>query len=345
MHVFFEDDGHCKAGTILADNDSSLQVEAATGKRLKIKAATVLLRFAEPSPSALLAGAQKLAGELDPNFLWEVSGDDEFGFLDLAREYFGHAPLPVEAAATALALHAAPMYFYKRGKGRYRKAPPEALKAALASIERKRREAEQTAAWIAELSAQRLPEALAAKLPMLLYKPDKNTVEWKALLAACDALQTNPVALLARCGALPSTHEYHYQRFLAEAFPQGTAFPAWGTLPPVPELPLATVRAFSIDDHTTTEIDDAFSVRDLPNGHYEVGIHIAAPALSIPRGSPLDAAARRGCRPSTCPAARSPCCPMRRWRPSRWRPARRCPRCRCTPRSGPTAPWSATAPA
>ncbi len=37
--------------------------------------------------------------------------------------------------------HAAPMYFYKRGKGRYRKAPPDALKAALASIERKRREA------------------------------------------------------------------------------------------------------------------------------------------------------------------------------------------------------------
>ncbi len=292
MHVFFEDDGHCKAGTILADNDSSLQVEAASGKRLKIKAATVLLRFTEPSPTALLAAAQKLATELDPDFLWEVSGDDEFGFLDLAREYFGHAPLPVEAAAAAFALHAVPMYFYKRGKGRYRKAPADALKAALASIERKRREAEQTAAWIADLSAHRLPEGLAAKLSMLLYKPDKNSVEWKSLMAACDAMHTNPVALLADCGAIPSTHEYHFQRFLAEAFPQGCDFPAWGPLPPVPELPLADVQAFSIDDHTTTEIDDAFSVRILPNGNYEVGIHIAAPALSMPRGSKLDAAAR-----------------------------------------------------
>jgi exoribonuclease-2 len=292
MYVFFEDDGHCKAGTILADNDASLQVEAATGKRLKIKAAAVLLRFADPSPSVLLADAQKLAAGLDPDFLWEASGADEFGFLDLAREYFGHAPLPVEAAATAFALHAAPMYFYKRGKGRYRKAPPEALAAALASIERKRREAEQAAGWIAELSAQRLPAALAAKLPMLLYKPDKNTLEWKALMAACDALRTNPVALLAACGAIPSTHEYHFQRFLAEAFPQGTAFPPWGAPAPAPELPLAEVGAFSIDDHTTTEIDDAFSVRLLPNGNHEVGIHIAAPALSIARGSPLDAAAR-----------------------------------------------------
>jgi exoribonuclease-2 len=70
MHVFFEDDGQFKAGTVLADNDTSLQIEAASGKRLKIKAAAVLLRFAEPSPSALNAGAQKLADELDPNFLW-----------------------------------------------------------------------------------------------------------------------------------------------------------------------------------------------------------------------------------------------------------------------------------
>jgi exoribonuclease-2 len=292
MHVFFEDDGHCKAGTILADNDSSLQVEAASGKRLKIKASTVLLRFAEPSPAALLADAQKLAGDLDPDFLWEVSGEDEFGFADLAREYFGHAPQPVEAAATAFALHAVPMYFYKRGKGRYRKAPPDALKAALASIERKKREAEQSAAWIADLSAHRLPEPLAAKVSMLLYGPDKNSLEWKALMAACDALQTNPVALLALCGAIPSSHDYHYTRFLAEAFPRGLAFPAPGTLAPPPELPLAPVRAFSIDDATTTEIDDAFSVRDLPNGNYEVGIHIAAPALGIAPGSPLDASAR-----------------------------------------------------
>jgi len=292
MYVFFEDDGQFKAGTILADNDTSLQVEAASGKRLKIKAAAVLLRFADPSPTALLAAAQKLSTDLEPDFLWEVSGDDEFGFLDLAAEYFGHEPRPVEGAATALALHAAPMYFYKRGKGRYRKAPPEALAAALASVERKRREGEQIAGWVEELKAHRLPPALADKLPMLLYRPDKNALEWKALAAACDALQTNPVALLDRCGAIPSTHEYHYRRFLADAFPHGASFPDWGALAPIPELPLAEVRAFSIDDHTTTEIDDAFSVRDLANGHYEVGIHIAAPALSIPRASALDAVAR-----------------------------------------------------
>ena len=76
MHVLFEDDGQLKAGTILTDNDSSLHVEAATGKRLKIKAAAVLLRFKEPSPPALLADAQQQARELDPDFLWDVCPDD-----------------------------------------------------------------------------------------------------------------------------------------------------------------------------------------------------------------------------------------------------------------------------
>ena len=159
MHVFFEDDGAFKAGTVLADNDTSLQVEAASGKRLKIKAAHVLLRFAEPSPSVLLADAQTLAAELDPNFLWEVSGEGEFSFSELAGEYFGRAPKPAEAAALAICLHRSPMHFHKKGKGRYRAAPEDALKAALAGAERKRREAEQVEAYAEELKAHRLPEA------------------------------------------------------------------------------------------------------------------------------------------------------------------------------------------
>ena len=292
MNVLFEDDGHLKAGSVLADNDASLQVESASGKRLKIKAGAVLLRFASPAAGTIIADGQRLAAELDPAFLWEVIGDGEFGFDELAREYYGAHPTPAQAAAVAMLLHASPMYFYKKGKGRYRKAPPESLRAALASVERKQRETLLIAGWVAELGQHRLPAEFQPKLAMLLYKPDKNALEWKALATACEAGRTNPVELLAACGAIPSTHDYHFNRFLTEAFPRGVAFPAWGTLPALPELPLAIGRAFSIDDATTTEIDDAFSVRELANGNIEIGIHIACPALAIPRGSALDAIAR-----------------------------------------------------
>ena len=292
MHVFFEDDGAFKAGTVLADNDTSLQVETASGKRMKIKAANVLLRFADPAPGALLAEAQALAEDMDPAFLWEASGGGEFAFVDLATEYFGRVPRAGEAASLAFCLHGSPMYFYKKGKGRYKAAPPEALKAALAAGERKRREAEEVALLAAELLAGRLPQAIRDHLPMLLYRPDKQAMATRAVAAACETAHTNALALLASCGAIPSTHDYHFNRFLSEAFPRGTAFPDYGTVPDAPALPLARVEAFSIDDATTTEIDDAFSVRALANGNVEIGIHIAVPALAILRGSALDAIAR-----------------------------------------------------
>src|SRR2546428_1428837 len=75
-------------------------------------------------------------------------------------------------------------------------------------------------------------------------------------------------------------------------FPRGIGFPLVAALPEPPELPLSAARAFSIDDAATTEIDDAFSVRALANGHLELGIHIAAPAVAITRGSQLETIAR-----------------------------------------------------
>src|SRR4029079_4418171 len=185
MNVLFEDDGQLKAGTLLADHDASLQVEAVSGKRQKIKAAHVLLRFAAPSPAETIAKANEIVRTRAPDFLWEVSADDEFGFDELARKYYGATPAPAESAAVALALARAPMHFYRKGRGRYRKAPPEALRAALASVARKEREARDIDAWSAELRARTLPAPLAAKLDMLLYRPDKQAPEWKALDAAC----------------------------------------------------------------------------------------------------------------------------------------------------------------
>ena len=213
--------------------------------------------------------------------LWQCCGAEEFDAEKLGREYFGHAPVAVESAGLLLRLHGAPMYFYKKGKGRYKAAPAEALKAALASVEKKRLLAEQKQRYIDELVAGRLPEAFKPLVSQLLYAPDKNSLEWKALEAAGEQLKMTPPRVFERCGALASAHEFHLNHFLFQHFPQGTAFAA---MPPVSfpaNLPLAPTPAFSIDDETTTEIDDAFSVCVLDNGNTRFGIHIAAPALGI----------------------------------------------------------------
>ncbi|MDN5936969.1 MAG: RNB domain-containing ribonuclease, partial [Nitrosospira sp.] len=297
MNVFYEEEGAFKVGVILADHTTSLQVEAPHGRRAKIKAASVLLRFDAPSLSEFMDLAQKTADELDPNFLWECcESEAEFASDALAADYFGHAVSPEEAAAVLIRLHSAPMYFYKKGRGRFKAAPPKALEAALASQEKKRRQAEQQARYLRLLETFTLPEEFRPSLLDLLYRPDKNTVEWKALDAACAANKLSVSKLLEKCGAIPSTHDYHVNRFLLEHFPEGTGFGALDAdseLNDPGDLPTADVTAFSIDDATTTEIDDAFSVTPLTLGSFRIGIHIAVPALGIAPGSLLDTLAAR----------------------------------------------------
>ena len=292
MNVLFEEDGAFKAGTVLADNTTSLQVETGTGKRVKVKAANVLLRFAQPAPGELLGRAEAEAEGIEPEFLWEACGEAEFGFEELAREYYGRPPQAVEASAILLRLHAAPIYFHRKGRGRFRRAPPDILKAALAGLEKKRQQALAIERMAAELKSGVLPAEFAPLLKPLLYKPDRNRLETKALELACAETGLDAPHLLARCGAIPSTHDYHLDRFLFEFFPQGTGFGAFEAPQVAAELPRAEVQAFSIDDAATTEIDDAFSVTPLEGGGWRIGIHIAAPGLGIRPDSVLGAIAR-----------------------------------------------------
>ena len=288
MHVFYEDEGSFRVGTILADNNTSLQIESAHGKRVKVKAANVLFRFGEPSVKQFMDHAGELAAEIDADFLWQCCGPDEFDFHALGGDYYGHTPNPIESAALLIRLHDSPIYFYKKGRGRYKAAPEEALKAALASVERKRQQALQQERYVDQLLRLELPAEFVPELPRMLYKPDRTSAEVKALEAASAAMKLGPVRLLEKCGAVPSSEDFHLNRFLFEHFPHGTQHPEVRELPTADELPLAEVSAFSIDDITTTEIDDAFSVTRLPDGNWRVGVHIAAPALAVPCGSTVD---------------------------------------------------------
>ena len=292
MNVLYEEDGAFKVGAVLATNPASLHVETPHGRRSKVKAAQVLLRFEHPSAAELLAGAQQYAAGLDTDFLWQCSGTAEFGFQDLAREYVGREPAPAEAAGVLLKLHSAPMYFYRRGRGHYQAAPEATLKLALAGQEKKERLRERIATWNDSLVRFECPEEILALKDELLYAPDRAKPETKALEQACAQSGLGAAKLFERCGKLPDSHAYHLNRFLYEFHRSGEAFPAHPAPRAAPQLPLASVEAFSLDDIGTTEIDDAFSVTRTGEHDLRVGIHIAAPALVIEPGDALDAIAR-----------------------------------------------------
>ena len=232
------------------------------------------------------------AGDIDLSLAWEFAPEDEFGFADLASVYFNDRPSQEQQAAALFRLFEAPHYFRRAGKGRFRKASADILQQALAAIEKKKQVQAQIAEWAALLVAGTCPEPVAQQLYRILFKPDKNASEYKAVVEAARAAQLQPLALLQKAGAISSAYQFHWRRFLFENFPRGTGFPPLEAPQISDELPLATVQAFSIDDSSTTEIDDALSVTGLGSGQVTVGIHIAAPALAVQPGSPVDQAAR-----------------------------------------------------
>ncbi len=292
MYALFEESGRFHAGRVLSEGDASAQVELDSGKRVKVKAANLLLRFSAPLPAELMSQAQRLAADIDLDLAWTFAPEQDFGFGELAREYFSANADAAHQAAALLRLFDAPHYFRRLGRGQFRKAPEETVKAALLGIERKRQVAAQIEAWAEELAGGGCPAPVREQLYRILFRPDKNAPEYKAVVEAARRTQRAPLDLLQRAGAIDSPYQFHWKRFLFEHFPRGTGFPALAAPAVKDSLERADVEAFSIDDSATTEIDDALSVRGLGTGTVTLGIHIAAPGLAIVPDGPLDKIAR-----------------------------------------------------
>ncbi|NMM86935.1 ribonuclease II [Rhodococcus sp. SRB_17] len=293
MHALFEESGKFLAGRILSEADTSAQIELDSGKRVKVKSAHILLKFEKPAPAELVAQAQAVAQTIELDLAWEFASEDEFGFADLARDYFSdHATLAQQAGAL-FALYEAPHYFRRAGKGRFKKAPAEILQQALAAIEKKKRVLAQIAEWAQSLAQGDCPQPIREQLYKILFRPDKNAPEYKAVVEASRATHTAPLPLLQKAGAIDSSYQFHWKRFLFDNFPKGTDFPALSAPQPPADLPLAPVQAYSIDDSATTEIDDALSLQGLGSGTVVLGIHIAAPGLAMAPGDALDQLGRQ----------------------------------------------------
>ena len=292
MYALFEESGKFLAGRVMSTTDASAQIELDSGKRVKVKMAHVMVQFEKPAPTELISAAQKIQSTIDPALAWEFSPEDEFGFADLARDYFNDKATVEQQVAALFCLFETPHYFRRAGKGRFKKAPNDIVQLALAAIEKKKQQLIQISEWAVSLAEGACPEPIREQLYKILFKPDKNTAEYKAVVEAARNTKLPPLDLLQQAGAISSPYQFHWQRFLFDNFPKGTAFPNLQAPLVTDALPLATVAAFSIDDSQTTEIDDALSVQGLGTGKVIVGIHIAAPALAILPNSDIDKVAR-----------------------------------------------------
>jgi exoribonuclease-2 len=293
MYALFEDAGKFLTGRILSEAESSAQIELESGKRLKAKAVNILLKFEKPAPSVLMAEATALSATMELDLAWEFAPEDEFSFQELAQEYFSDNATLAQQTAALISLFQAPHYFRRSGKGKFKKASADVLQQALAAIEKRKLLQQQIETWALALGEGTCPEPIAAQLYKILFKPDKNAAEYKAVVEASRATHLAPLALLQKAGAITSAYEFHWQRFLFDNFPKGIGFPSLEAPVIKDTLPKSTAQAYSIDDSQTTEIDDALSVQGLGAGEVIVGIHIAAPALALTPGHAIDQIARQ----------------------------------------------------
>lgn len=293
MYVLYEDAGKLKTAKIFSEAESTLQIESASGKRSKIKRNITLFNFDSPEPDTLLEQAKSLAETLDIDFLWECAPQEEFKAAELANEYFGYTADTTQKTAMIMALSSAPAYFHRRGKGSFKPAPPDILKAALAAIEKKRLQAEQQKAWTDTLLAGQLPEGFLDTAKDFLDKPDKNSLQWKALDAAIAQSPGSAEEFLLDLGVWPNQLVMMRELFFKKHFAQGINWPNINVPALDIDLPKTDVIAYSIDDANTTEIDDAISFQNLDSESISIGIHIAVPSLLITRDNEIDKIARR----------------------------------------------------
>jgi len=302
MHLLFEESGDLKIATSQSASGigdaESWQATTLSGKKIKLKAKEVWLRFDNSDAHAVMSQANELSAGIDLQLLWDCAPDEEFGLVDVSQEYFGDQASIAQQVALGLALQGAPVFFRRKGRGRFQRAPLEQLQAGLAAIERKQKELEQQQVWQQDLISGQFPETLRSIAKQLLFNPDKNTNAYKALQAACVETGESAAQLMIRCGAIDSPLAFHQEMFLKTHFPQGAEHHDQTVIDQAlcdtsfAELPVAQVKAFSIDDSGTTEIDDALSVTPLEGGGHRVGIHIAAPGLVIAKDDPVDLVAR-----------------------------------------------------
>lgn len=279
MNLLYEDSGSYKVGHIIAQTDQSYWIETLESASHKIKKRCVVLCFSD-SLDGFLEKAQQLACKIDIKQLWATAGEQESSFLELARIYFNKTPSSIESVALLLHLRAMPMYFYKRANGYFKPATPYALTSALSRTEKNTQEQKQMESWSTALLNGVIPHAISKQWSVLLHQPNKQSLEYRALDAACKKKGSTPLQLALELGAIHSVAEYLLDGFLLKYFPAKQEKIDFAIDYLLDELPLTTIDAFSIDDEGTIEIDDAFSLGPLSNGAYRVGIHIALPAIS-----------------------------------------------------------------
>ncbi len=200
----------------------------------------------------------------------------------------------VQQAAALLALFEAPHYFRRAGKGRFKKAPAEIIQQALAA----HREEEAGAGpdrrmGRASSAAGECPAPVREQLFKILFKPDKNAPEYKAVVEAA-ARHAARAARAAEARPAPSTRPTSStgSASCSRTSPRAPASRRCRRRPSPTSCRGPTCRPSRSTTRTPPRSTMRCRCRASAAARCVVGIHIAAPGLALVPGSPIDQVAR-----------------------------------------------------
>ena len=88
MNLLYEEGGDIKIATVQSatgtGDTESWQATSLSGKKIKLKAKEVWLRFEKPAAQAVMDGALILSKDIDLLLLWACASEEEFGLVDVS---------------------------------------------------------------------------------------------------------------------------------------------------------------------------------------------------------------------------------------------------------------------
>ena len=87
MNLVYEEGGDIKIASVQSASGSgdseSWQATSLSGKKIKLKAKEVWVRFENPEAQAVMEEAQRLSKEIDLQLLWDCAPEEEFSLLEI----------------------------------------------------------------------------------------------------------------------------------------------------------------------------------------------------------------------------------------------------------------------
>ena len=297
MYALFEEAGKFLAGRVMSEAEASAQVELDTRQAGQGQGRQRRCCVREAGAGrADRRGAARWPPTIDLDLAWEFAPEGEFGFAELARDYFERQRRRRRSRRRRCSrLFEAPHYFRRAGKGRFKKAPePRSSRRRWPRIEKKKQVAGADrrlgrASW-PPATARRRSASSCTRSCSSRTRTRPNTRRWsrrrartqhRAARAAASG-RRDRLALPVPLAPLPVRElpQGHRLPAAAGAGDQGrTAAGAGAGL---------LDRRFAAPPRSTTRC----RCRAWAAGTVTVGIHIAAPGLALAAGSAIDQVAR-----------------------------------------------------